>query len=188
MDLLTPKEREPLVCGAWPMCVILMSLGFAVGLAAIYFFARLPTSRRTKLIGRPAPVLKFELPKGTPVSLENFRGKAILLNFWASWCAPCIEEMPSLRELELLLGPKGFVLLAINTSNEKPGVLKLLPKGGVPENLVFDVSFDNLTAYEIDFIPLSVLIDSAGTIRKIYSGPRNWIRASVVREIEAFLE
>jgi len=156
-----------------------------LGLAAVYYFARVPSHLRENLIGKPAPPIGFRSMTGNQQFLKDFKGKTVLINFWASWCSPCMQEMPSLKELEERLSGENFALLAINTSGEGPRVVEntLLLRSELPERLVFPGAAQDLASYNIDFIPLSVLMDSAGIVRKVYIGPRNWVKQSIIDEI-----
>ena len=137
---------------------------------------------------RYAPEIEFEMPGGNGTSIHTLRGNVILLNFWASWCAPCIEEMPTLKMLETHLKDRGFVLLAFNISESREQIRGRLGGTDMPENLIFNFDKEFLRPYNLDAIPVSVLIDSAGIIRQVYSGPRNWLDIGIRREIEKLLK
>ncbi|MFI5372292.1 MAG: redoxin domain-containing protein [Candidatus Eisenbacteria bacterium] len=80
------------------------------------FWPIMETTRRLQhTIGRPAPEVVFQrLPDGAPVRLSAFRGRVVLLNLWATWCPPCVVELPALRELERRLGPEGLAVVAVS--------------------------------------------------------------------------
>jgi len=139
-------------------------------------------------IGKAAQDFELEFPPGTKTSLSKLRGKAILLNFWASWCEPCMEEMPSLAKLEKELAGKPFLLLALNADDEKPGVHGITAGQGVPQNLIYDFARTSLNTYEVDSIPLSVLIDRKGIIREVFLGPRDWTDAATLGAIRAAID
>ncbi len=75
--------------------------------------------QRVVIAGESAPDFSLTTENGRTVSLNNFGGKVLLLNFWASWCPPCVEETPSLSELAREFGPKGLVVLAVSV-DDKP--------------------------------------------------------------------
>jgi thiol-disulfide isomerase/thioredoxin len=80
------------------------------------FWPIMETTRRLQhALGRPAPEVVFRrLPDAAPVRLSSFRGQVVLLNLWATWCPPCVYELPALRELDTRLGPRGFVVVAVS--------------------------------------------------------------------------
>ncbi len=159
---------------------------FAVLLGIVYVVGRSPQKRATSFLGQVAPPLTFLLD-GKETSLAAYQGKTVLLNFWASWCGPCIEEMPALRALEDRLRDKGFVLLAINVSGEPYDVLKKTPADKLPTLRVHQFNEKDLDAYKIEVIPHSVLVDKEGKAREVFVGPRHWDSESVVAALEKFL-
>lgn len=162
---------------------LILAVGLVVG-AAVYFGGS-ETISPAVLQGGVAPEIGFVWEDGKAGSLSSLRGSAVLVNFWAAWCAPCLEEMPSLVALERSLEPKGLKVLAINV--EEPGEALPRPVIPVPRHLIYQFGRVALSRYRVNGIPLTLLIDKAGLIRKIYRGPVDWQRAEVVREVEALL-
>ena len=140
-----------------------------------------------RLVGNPAPPLHMELPGLGPVDLSEFRGQAVLINFWAEWCGPCLEEMPSLKVLEQKLDPKAFMLIAVNVDGEKArGTVEALG-AQLPKNTVLTFREKELDAYGVRALPFSVLVDADGIVRKSYLGSRDWARSQLVEEIRQIL-
>ena len=135
-----------------------------------------------------APEIEFEMPTGEHTSVSKMKGQVLLLNFWASWCASCMEEMPSLRMLEEHYKDRGFVVLAFNISESKEKTRAKLAGGDMPGNLIFNFDKEFLRPYDINAIPISVLINSQGMVQKTFSGPRNWLDIGIRREIENLLK
>jgi thiol-disulfide isomerase/thioredoxin len=164
---------------------------FAVALitgvvVAAWFFSRASRYSIQKLVGQEAPDIEYFVPEGGSQSLSQKRGRVILLNFWASWCLPCLEEMPSLKMLENHFADKGLLLLAFNVGEEATVKAKLNEKG-YPRNLIFQFKKGNLRPYGVDRLPISVLIDRDGRVRKVYEGERDWADIQYIREIEELL-
>jgi thiol-disulfide isomerase/thioredoxin len=156
-------------------------------IAAAWMFSRASRHSLKHLIGEQAPDIEYPGSEaGTSQRLSQKRGRVILLNFWASWCTPCLEEMPSLKMLENHFSEKGFLLLAFNLG-ESPNVKAKLSETSYPRNLIFQVRAENLRPYESESLPLSVLIDRDGRVRKIYEGGRDWADIEYIREIEELL-
>lgn len=105
----------------------------------------------------------IELPdlNGNRVRLSDFRGRVVLLNFWASWCPPCLEEMPSMEELHRAMGTEGLVVLAVNLGEDAPGVRKFMHERGLTFPVLMDRGESPLSfgAYGI---PVTYLIDRRG--------------------------
>jgi len=137
---------------------------------------------------RLAPQLEFKLPDGRASSLESLRGTALLLNFWATWCNPCLEEMPSLRALEEHF-PSNLKVLAINIQETPRAELEDKIQGIVfPKNLIFNVKRSQIAHYKLEGLPFSILVNREGVPVKTYEGPRNWDSPEMLREIKEFLK
>jgi len=137
-------------------------------------------SRLTK--GRPAP--NFSLPglDGQMVSLADYRGKVVLLNIWATWCPPCVEEMPSMEKLYQELNGDGFEILAV--SIDESGVQDVRPfmqKHKLSFPVLMDPEGTIKGLYRTTGVPESFVIDKDGTLVEIVIGPRNWATSEVVR-------
>lgn len=100
--------------------------------------------------------------------LAEFRGKVVLVNFWASWCAPCREEMPALEELKQAYGERGFEIVAVNLA-ESPQRIRRFLDAFLPDGVPFVVLHDrNSLAYKkwgVRALPASYLIDRSGLLR-----------------------
>jgi thiol-disulfide isomerase/thioredoxin len=166
-----------------------VAFGFGLlGLALLVFFSGDISIESDPLKGKPAPEIEFEGPGGKPLALSKQKGTTILLNFWASWCQPCMEEMPTLRALENHFADKGFLLLAFNIE-ENPEIMKMrLPSDKMPRNVIFNFKKEYLRPYSVRSIPLSVLIDRHGVVRNLYVGPRDWALIENIKEIERVLK
>jgi thiol-disulfide isomerase/thioredoxin len=161
----------------------LVVFGFTLGLVGVLYSPEddLTTSA---LIGSEAPAFEFET-LGRRESLLDLRGKVVLINFWASWCAPCLEEMGSLIELEKKLADRNFVLLMIHVGEDKEDALKV---GALPQRVVFDVLPSVLSDYSVSALPHSVLIDKDGTVIQEFKGPRDWVSQEVLGQIQDLFE
>ena len=136
------------------------------------------------VVGQPPPDFELAYPPGTHIKLSQLKGRAVLLNFWASWCGPCMEEMPDLVALENRLKAKPFLLLALNADGEKPGG-RALSRTTMPQNLIYGFNQSALSAYNVASIPLSVLIDTQNIVRQVFLGPRDWTNRDIFTAIEA---
>lgn len=130
------------------------------------------------VVGRPAPDFALSDLNDKPYRLSDFRGKVVFLNFWATWCKPCREEMPSMEILNKNFEKDGLVILAVSidrvtTTKEIPPFVKGL-------NLTFPVLIDSWgktdKPYKRMGVPETFIIDQEGIIREIVIGPRDWTR------------
>lgn len=133
-------------------------------------------------VGQKAP--DFTLPDvdGRPVSFSKYQGKVVVLDFWASWCAPCVMELPVFQNLHNQYRDKGFEILGINVSDDNPNVADFLKKNNIKyTNLVGDERIQELYG-PITGFPTTFIIDREGTIRGHYVGahPRDEIEGAIL--------
>ncbi len=113
---------------------------------------------------------------GNEVSLESYRGKVVMLNFWATWCAPCVEELPTMRALKESLSDKPFEILAVNMGETKEAIKQFIEKIGIEFNfpLLLDPTTSVATDYSVSGLPATLLIDKQGQFSFGGVGPRDW--------------
>lgn len=125
----------------------------------------------------PAPDVAFYDVAGASVTFAAFRGQALLVNFWATWCAPCIREMPGLERLSLARGGNDFQLLAMSQDRQGAAVAEpfLRDRLGLDHiTLTLDPKVVLGRALGVTVLPSSFLIDRAGTVRGLLRGPAEW--------------
>jgi len=127
-----------------------------------------------------APDFNLLDPNGSPVSLSGYRGKLVLLNFWATWCGPCREEMPSMEQLNRNFGGQGLAVLAINQRENAARVNKFMKSNGLNFTALMDTTGRVAGYYRVYGIPVSYLIDGKGQAIGMKSGPMDWGAPKVV--------
>ncbi|MCK5932206.1 TlpA family protein disulfide reductase [Jiella pacifica] len=134
--------------------------------------------------------LTFENSEGNSVSLADFRGQAVLLNIWATWCPPCREEMPSLDRLQAELGGPDFEVVPLSIDrNGLDAVRPFFAEIGI-ENLdiYLDRPADSMKALNVLGLPTTLLIDSNGRELQRWAGPKEWDSPEVIAEIRGYLD
>ncbi|AMX03721.1 TlpA disulfide reductase family protein [Microbulbifer thermotolerans] len=111
--------------------------------------------------------------KGKNLRLAEQRGEVIMLNFWASWCGPCRQEMPLLDELHARYEAAGFQVWGVNVDSDRADANKMLAKIPVDFPILFDSAGEVSKKYGIDAMPSSVFIDRDGNVRHIHRGYRD---------------
>ena len=133
----------------------------------------------------PAPDFTLEDMDAKKFSLKEYRGKVVLLNFWATWCPPCRREMPSLERLHQKLKGKDFVVLALNQMEDGDQVFTFTGDLGV--DLTFPILFDQESnvsrAYGVLGLPTTYLIDKKGNVRFRAIGGREFDHPDVEKQI-----
>ncbi len=124
----------------------------------------------------PAPLEAFTDLAGNPVRLADFRGRVVLLNFWATWCAPCVREMPSLDRLQAALGERGLSVAAVSIDRGGVKVIRPFAKrlGLAHLGLYHDPKGVLFRALGVTGLPATFLIDRQGGIQGAYAGPAEW--------------
>ena len=122
------------------------------------------------LLGKTAPDFTLRSDQGDNKKLSEYRGKVVLINFWASWCGPCQQELPKLSELRSLHDEYDFELLAINIDEEPEKALRLANKLGIDFPILFDEEKQVSKMYDIDAMPMTILIDRNGDVRYMHRG------------------
>lgn len=130
-------------------------------------------------VGEGAEALEFTLPdlNGKQVSLKDYRGKVVFLNFWATWCKPCGEEMPSMQKLYVTLQAQGYPFEILAVSVDKDGA-QVVSEFARQNNLTFPILLDSSgkikESYKTTGVPETFIIDQNGVIAEKVWGPRDW--------------
>jgi peroxiredoxin len=118
----------------------------------------------------PAPSFTLTTLSGQPDGLSQYKGQVVMVNFWATWCGPCQQEMPLLDQMYKKYKPAGFTLIGVNVDKESPAVKELLARKPVSFPVLLDPANQVSKAYHVDEMPSSVIIDRKGQIRYIHRG------------------
>ena len=139
--------------------------------------------------GKKAPNFSLEDLKGKKSELKHFKGKVIFLNFWATWCGPCKEEMPSMQALYNQFKEKDFVFLTISVDYEgvKP-VKEYIEKQRYTLPVLIDPKCETLDLFEVKGIPTTFLIDKKGIMIGRAVGPKDWKKPEVISLVNLLIE
>lgn len=120
----------------------------------------------------PAPDFTLKSRDGKNVRLSELRGQVVMINFWASWCGPCRQEMPHLEAIHNEYVDYGFTLLGINVDEKQELAEKLLAQIPVSFPILFDPSSSVSKQYNVDAMPTTILIDRDGNLRHLHRAYR----------------
>lgn len=154
--------------------------------------AHAPERHGFKLVAfrRPLPAPEFSLtsPSGTVVNLRQFRGKVVLLNFWATWCPPCVREMPSMEALYQKFKEKDFTVLAVSLDEKGAAVVNpFLEKYKLTFPNALDPESKISRIYGAGALPSSFLINRKGQVIAAAKGERDWFSAEAVSYVAEVL-
>jgi len=136
---------------------------------------------------RPAPTLELTDLGGETRRLADWRGQVVLINFWASWCPPCVQEMPSIQRLQEQMRGKPFAVVSINVAEAQRRAAQTVSRLGLDFPVLLDADGEAFKAWGGKGLPTSVLIDRNGTMRYLGLGPLEWDGAEAIDAIERLL-
>ncbi len=136
--------------------------------AAILAFLSISVSAK-ELSGK-APDFSTKTLTGETVKLSDYKGKVVMINFWASWCAPCRQEMPLLEEISKEMEKAGFVLLGLNIDEEVSDAKDFLKTSPVTFPILLDPEGKVAELYQVQTMPSSFFIDRKGNLSHLHSG------------------
>lgn len=126
----------------------------------------------------PAPMALEDL-NGKTIDVAALKGEVVLVNFWATWCEPCREEMPSLNRLHKQLGDRKLRVLGVNVGEGKPRIRQFLDRVPIDFTILRDADSDVMKAWRVRVLPASFLIDRNGMLRYQLIGEANWDDARI---------
>jgi len=135
----------------------------------------------------PAPRFTLESRDGKAVSLADLKGEVVMINFWATWCVPCRQEMPHLEALHQRYSSLGFTLLGVNVEDNPDGATKFLKETPVSFPILFDPKNEVSKLYNVVAMPSTVLVGRDGTMRFIHHGYKPGYEGEYQTQIRALL-
>lgn len=137
--------------------------------------------------GETAADFTLKSNTGENLKLSELRGEIVMINFWASWCGPCRQEMPELESLYQRYKPMGFTLLGVNVDDQVKNADKMLKQIAVSFPVLFDKEHKVSDLYEVAAMPTTILVDRNGTIRDIHLGYQPGTEKLYQEQIESLL-
>jgi thiol-disulfide isomerase/thioredoxin len=135
----------------------------------------------------PAPAIDAADPAGERHSLSDYDGHVVLVNFWASWCPPCLQEMPSLQRLSEAMAGTPFQVLAINVGETPQRAVEAMRRLGYRDRILLDTDQAIFDAWGATVLPSSFLIGCDGRVRFQAFGPLEWDSAEYRERIEGLV-
>jgi thiol-disulfide isomerase/thioredoxin len=136
----------------------------------------------------PTPALVLQNLQGRATGLAEFRGKAVLLNFWATWCEPCREEMPTLQQLADVYGPDKLVVLTVNVKDSRAKAQQFMQGAGLDMTVLLDGDGQAARQWQVSIYPTTVLIGADGEARWRIVGQADWTSQEAERLIAGLFQ
>ena len=177
-----------------PLRRLLVWTGLTLGVAVLVLFA-LPSYRQgeASIAGKNAEDFALSVA-GKPLHLSDYRGKVVVLNFWASYCKPCVEEAPSLNKLQQYIEPRGGTILGVSLDPDPAGYEKFLKTYAVPYPTWRDTGLqqDGTSKIALDYgtslIPETYVIDRHGKIARKIISAQQWDSPEMLAYFDAILK
>jgi peroxiredoxin len=136
----------------------------------------------------PTPALELADLEGKTHRLQDYRGSVVMVNFWATWCEPCREEMPSMERLRASLERQRFVVLAVNLAEPPARIRKFLEAVPVKFSVLLDPDAKASKAWQARMLPATYIVGPDGAIRYRHLGELDWSKPQVREQIVALMK
>lgn len=163
-----------------PKSVILVAI-FIVAIAVILFSVKREEKPRTKaVVGLNAPEFSLSDPSGKTYTLSELKGSVVFINFWATWCPPCIEEMPSIQNLyNGFKDKKEFRMITIPYKDDYNKAMAYQQQNNYTLPVLIDRDGKSAKAYGVTGVPETYIVDKQGVLRQKVIGPADWSTTEV---------
>ncbi len=138
--------------------------------------------------GVAAPAFQLNSSSGKPVALADLKGQVVLINFWASWCGPCRQEMPILDQLYRSYQAAGFTLVGVNVEPNATDAQKFLKGTPVSFPILFDPNSAVSQLYQVSGMPSTVIVDREGKVRYVHHGYKPGDEGEYLDQIRALTQ
>jgi peroxiredoxin len=146
-----------------------------------------PTGSADVAVGQVVPDFTLTDMEGRSVTLSQYRGKVVFLNFWATWCPPCREEMPAMERLHGVFEGQDFVMLAINVEQDLAPVRAYLDKNPHSFTVLLDQQGTVQNLYRVFRFPETFLLDQEGRLVERFLGVRDWSSVEFMKRISSMV-
>ena len=160
----TQSTRRQSIATKSRRCALLLTMVCSV------FTASFTVSSQADTRSKEAPDFVLKSHTGQNVRLSELRGEVVMINFWASWCGPCRQEMPKLDELHAKYKDMGFTILGVNVEQDSSKAKEMIIKSPVGFPILYDTLSEVTEKYGVDSMPMTVLLDSDGNVRYTHKG------------------
>lgn len=136
---------------------------------------------------KPTPPLATTALDGKPVDLKDLRGRVVLVNFWATWCEPCKDELPALLKLKGELAGRPFELVTVNYGEFPDKINQYLARAGIRLPVLLDTQNEVSKQWKVGGLPMTFLVDASGRVRYYVFGERAWNEGEPRQLVEKLL-
>jgi cytochrome c biogenesis protein CcmG, thiol:disulfide interchange protein DsbE len=156
-----------------------LSRALLILLVGAFLFAVLWSGSAAPIIGQTAPDFRLPDLNGNPVQLSDYRGQVVVLNFWATWCPPCIEEMPSLVRFQEEFAASGVVVMAVSVDDDEQALRRFVAEHNLNFVVARDAGRRVAATYHTFKYPETFILDRQGRLVQKVIGPADWNESSI---------
>jgi len=138
-------------------------------------------------VASPTPELKAHDLTGASKTLTDYRGKVVVLNFWATWCPPCQREMPSLERLRMQMKGRPLEIVAVSSAETPEEVNAYLAKMKLGFPILLDTDSSNTRRWKVFALPTTFVLDTEGQVRHVLTGPTEWDQGEALAVVESVM-
>jgi peroxiredoxin len=179
MDQKSGSKKHLVFLGIIVLLVVVLAIGY---------IAKGRTGKKIITQGDTAPDFRLPTADGAQVSLASLRGKVVMVHFWATWCPPCVEEIPTLDKLYRSFAGSDFEMLAVSVDEGGPSdVAAFMQKNALNIPVLFDPGRSVASLYGTYKFPETYILDREGVVRIKVIGPRNWTDPKIIQDVQALL-
>ena len=157
------------------------------GLRTVLLAAILSAPALAGMPSGPAPQFQLLSKAGKEISLSQFKGQVVMINFWASWCGPCRQEMPILEQLYDKYKPMGFTMVGVNVEPDSNAAINWLKATPVTFPILFDTKSQVSKLYQVAGMPSTVIVDRKGNLRWLHRGYKPGDENEYLNQIRALV-
>jgi thiol-disulfide isomerase/thioredoxin len=136
---------------------------------------------------RATPALSLKDNRGSAHTLDEFRGRVVLVHFWATWCEPCREELPSISGIAQRYAPQGLALVAVDVGESRAGIVRFTEQVPIAGLVLEDRNSEVFKQWRAQVLPATYLVGRDGRVRSWQLGEVDWTDAKTIQRVEALL-
>jgi cytochrome c biogenesis protein CcmG/thiol:disulfide interchange protein DsbE len=164
-----------------------LQIAIGILLAAFVFVVFDTLNEHIVVVGDKAPDFNITSDSGKQITRSNFGGRVLVLNFWATWCPPCIEELPSLDELQRQMRSQGVVVVGVSVDKNEKQYKDFLKRARVSFETSRDPDASISAQYGTFKYPETYVINANGEVVAKYIGPKDWMSPEVINDMKKLL-
>jgi len=165
-------------------CRAFAVFALVAGLAAVSFGCKKNPGPQ---VGDVVPGFTLPALDGASHQLEQLRGRVVVLNYWATWCPPCVDEMPSLQKLHDALAAKGLAVVAVSVDERFTDIERFVDSYGLTFTILHDEGMKVSRSYQTFKYPETYIIGRDGRLKSKVVGERDWVAPTVIRDLVSLL-